>query len=65
MNRSDTKRQILPLLLLRYREPCFFNHLGKSRLRWESFDRFDEVLVGISIRGEDVTERRNDVERVE
>lgn len=38
MNRSYAKRQVLPWLAFRYREPCFLDHSRKFGLRWEPFD---------------------------
>lgn len=64
MNRGDSERQILPLLLFGNREPGRFDHVSELRLTREPFDRFDQVLVRVSVGGENVTEWWDHVERV-
>ena len=65
VDRRDSKCEILPRLALRDREACFSDHGREPSLRREPLDRFDEVLVRVAIRSDDVTEVRDDLEGVE
>lgn len=60
MNGRYTKRQILPRLASRQDEARFSNHVGKRLLIREALNRLDEVLIGISVCCNDVTEVGDD-----
>ena len=64
MNGRHSKRQVLKRFRTRHREPCLRNHLGEPFLRREAGDGFDQILVGITVGGDDVAQVGDHLERV-